>query len=517
MSKHGKLPAKRLKQIVLDYFQAEDITVAKKKLLADTELVLSSSTLRGVSLPRYPDRNGDLRTAREVDDIFDILDKLDERLLLLELPRYVFDSTESVPSVKLEDGDLRYILAKLDKMEAIIHGLQAAVNSVHSLVAAIKPLPPPSRMDNDCLSHPDTDWPRPRPKPKPDKHSSQATAPVSVQPSPSPRPQSGMGKPTKTIRFVNENKGVPTIRTESPALVSNRWAVLATGSSTTENSAHESADEGDYELVDSRRRRRRRIKQSSKDNSPLGAPESFASTVQRGNPTDGGAMKSTKPTTADPGNKASSRPGKTLIVGKGTSVGLSIAGSASHLVAARQFKALYCVDNVDECTEVNDLVQFVSGLGVRVISCFKVKPRISFFQRENRIKPAHSTFRLCINRADTKQLLQASKWPSDILISEWFFSSKKNVVSDKMGNEFVDKMSDNMSTPYYPAIDHVADCVANSIKAIRDNGGITGLPTGSPIDMDQTILFNEAATCNSPVSVDIAVCNLDSTHIDRNG
>jgi hypothetical protein len=79
------------------------------------------------------------RTIRELDDIFDILDRLDERQLLRKLPRYVTDSRDNVPSVKLKDGDFRYILTKMDKMEAIIHGLQAAVNSIHSLVAAIKP------------------------------------------------------------------------------------------------------------------------------------------------------------------------------------------------------------------------------------------------------------------------------------------------------------------------------------------------------------------------------------------
>jgi hypothetical protein len=122
---------------------------------------------------------------------------------------------------------------------------------------------------------------------------------------------------------------------------------------------------------------------------------------------------------------------------------------------------------------------------------------------------------LCINRADTKQLLQASQWPSDILISEWFFSRKTHALSDNMFNVLDGKVSDNLSTPYYTSADCVAECVANSIKAIRDNGGNPGLPTESPVDMEETILFNSAATCKSPACDDIVVCNLDSTHIDN--
>ena len=311
---------------------------------------------------------------------------------------------------------------------------------------------------------------------------------------------------------MNENKSVPTISAEPSVLVSNRWANLATGSSTADNSTHESAGEYEYELVGSKKRRRRRTKLSSKDISPQNASYLFSKALQS-KPMEGDGIKAT----SGSGNGASNRPGKTLIVGKGSAVGLSSSGSTSHLVAARQFKALFCVDNVGECIEVNDLVQFVSSLGVRVISCFKVKPRISIFQRENRIKPAHSTFRLCINRADTEQLLQASKWPSDILISEWFFSRKTHAPSDKMFNVFDGEVSDNLRTPYYPSADSVAECVANSIKAIRDKCVTPGPPTDSPVDMEQTILCNNAATCNSPACDDIVVCNLDSTHIDNDG
>jgi hypothetical protein len=202
---------------------------------------------------------------------------------------------------------------------------------------------------------------------------------------------------------------------------------------------------------------------------------------------------------------------KMLIVGKWAAVGLSASGVAARytLAAARQFKALYCVDNVDHCVEIDELVQFVSSLGVRVISCFKVKPRLTLFQRNNNIKPAHSTFRLCINRADTKQLLQAEKWPSDILISEWFFSNKSHGSINKNYNG-----SNIINRPLVieDSAEGSTDCIARSIVAIRGNSGETNLLNESPVDMDATIIFN-AAGCDSSAVDKYLSDNLESSRI----
>lgn len=499
MSKYGKLPAKRLRLILLDYYQAEDITVAKKKLLTDAELVWTATE----SLPRYPERNGDHRTARELDDIFDILNKLDERQLLRELPRYVTDSTDNIPSLKLEDGDLRYIIAKMDKMEATIQGLLATVNTVYSLVAAIKPgaLATHESTGGQCLTRSDNVEPRRDKQPSTRVSRSVADCTHTILP---------VGNPNmKTISFMNENKGVTKVADNeySGSLArSNRWSSLVSGTSTGDNSTHESSDE--YELVGSKRRRRRHAKLSSKENTPQAG--SYSSAV-RSNPTGHNAVKSGISADVNKPTRHGTRHGnKTLIIGKGTAASHTVSGGSSHLAAARQFKALFCVDNVNISVEINELVEFVSSLGVRVLSCFKVKPRLSMFQRTNGIEPAHSTFRLCINRGDTKQLLQAHLWPSDILISEWFFSKQVRSSNDKQisGSNIV--VSD-------PPADDVAKVVDNAIKTLRGNAAELGLLNESPVDMEATILLN-AATCNSPAASDGCVrVNLDSTRIDYNG
>ena len=53
----------------------------------------------------------------KVDDIFTIIPALDERGAIKQLPRYVYDNSDYVPSARLEESDMRVLLTKLEKME----------------------------------------------------------------------------------------------------------------------------------------------------------------------------------------------------------------------------------------------------------------------------------------------------------------------------------------------------------------------------------------------------------------
>ena len=53
-----------------------------------------------------------------------------------------------------------------------------------------------------------------------------------------------------------------------------------------------------------------------------------------------------------------------------------------------------------EITEI-DLTSFVTDQGIRIVPCFKVKPRLTAWQRRNNISPTdHNTFRICILEQD---------------------------------------------------------------------------------------------------------------------
>lgn len=64
-------------------------------------------------------------------------------------------------------------------------------------------------------------------------------------------------------------------------------------------------------------------------------------------------------------------------------------------------------------------------MGVNIVSCFETKPR----RRRSDCIPTdgmpfefdRKAFRLCIASDDQHRLLDASKWPAYVSVSEWFF------------------------------------------------------------------------------------------------
>jgi len=146
-SKFCYLGIEKVKSIVQDFYNGEQVSVAKKQLLDDVEK-------RGLSmhLCRYRDRHGDKKMANEVKDIAGIITDLDEHGVVNSLPIYVTDNTERIPSIKLLDGDLAFLLAKIDKLEGHVAQLQQtvyassatrAVNN-NSYAATVRRPPPPS-------------------------------------------------------------------------------------------------------------------------------------------------------------------------------------------------------------------------------------------------------------------------------------------------------------------------------------------------------------------------------------
>jgi len=103
---------------------------------------------------------------------------------------------------------------------------------------------------------------------------------------------------------------------------------------------------------------------------------------------------------------------------------------ANSFTAAKPLlgKAVFCIDNVNLSMTETELKRFVKTLSVRVLKCNEAKPRRTFRQIKENIFPTdHKMFRLCINKADTKLLLSAEKWPADIAISAWYFKPKQTV------------------------------------------------------------------------------------------
>ena len=83
-------------------------------------------------------------------------------------------------------------------------------------------------------------------------------------------------------------------------------------------------------------------------------------------------------------------------------------------------KAVFCIDNVDPECDVDNVRSFVSSLSVNVLSCFTAEPRRRRNETEGVPILDRKAFRLCIADSDRDRLLDPSKWPDSVVISEWF-------------------------------------------------------------------------------------------------
>jgi len=108
------------------------------------------------------------------------------------------------------------------------------------------------------------------------------------------------------------------------------------------------------------------------------------------------------------------RRGRVIMTGKSS-------GHSGDITAAKSIikKAVFCVDSVRTSCDANDLTRFIRSLNVSVISCFKVNPR----RRRDETGPIsdRNAFRLCIAASDRDRLLDESKWPESVVISDWYF------------------------------------------------------------------------------------------------
>ena len=86
-------------------------------------------------------RDGEQRASKTLDDIVTIMSCLDEKLKLSCLPKFVAESPDSMPSLRVYDGNLWTLMAAFDKLkehmfatEATLAAILQAVNSSRDMV-----------------------------------------------------------------------------------------------------------------------------------------------------------------------------------------------------------------------------------------------------------------------------------------------------------------------------------------------------------------------------------------------
>ena len=92
-----------VKKSLLDFYSCSTLIEAKRQLLDD----IKELNLPTDDMPAIPTRReGTLQASRVTDDIFTVLKFLDNKLLLKDLPTYVTDNPDNIPSTRMYEGDL---------------------------------------------------------------------------------------------------------------------------------------------------------------------------------------------------------------------------------------------------------------------------------------------------------------------------------------------------------------------------------------------------------------------------
>jgi len=87
---------------------------------------------------------------------------------------------------------------------------------------------------------------------------------------------------------------------------------------------------------------------------------------------------------------------------------------------------VYYIDNVGTMNTVSNIRELVSRMGVRVLTCFEVKPR----RRRMETTPVScKAFCLAIHKDEGDLLLDPAKWPLHVTVSDWYFKPAPTTIT----------------------------------------------------------------------------------------
>jgi len=404
----GKIEAKTLKSSVIDFFSSEDIAAAKVKLMDDVgKLQLTDK------LPHIAQREGDGRTAYEVDDILTLVNFLDQRKLLSDLPRYVTDNPDITLPMRLYEGDLGLVMKKLDifenKLDVIATAVAAMMGEVHSSRTLSSPDWPPLRSTQPSTSVINK---------LVNQTTTVGTTAVTSQPYKTLQPTIGAGAQCDD-QLIHSYGTAWAAVTSTPSAVhhSDRSHGVGRSTSVADSDHHLSDNDQSFTEVTARKRRRHETNRPAQPSHLVNNQQSNSQVRQQPvQPVDNQAARS----------QPQPQRGQ-LLVGNSTSYrARHVTAAASYSSYSRSFiteRSVYCIDNVSQTTTINDICDLVSRMDVRVLSCFEVQPR----RRRNEAVPTdRKAFRLCVHKDDRHLLLDPAKWPMHITVSKWFFKSAQS-------------------------------------------------------------------------------------------
>ena len=399
IKRYDKLERKLLKSVLIEFFKPGDITAAKSLLENDVSSVATKEGISSSAVPRFTRRvNNENRMVNEVDDIIKLIDFVDENRIVDLLPKYVAESPDDMPYMRIVDSDFKFLISKINTLEAMLNGLYAINGELRSQLTAQFNATRPIDVRSGVINN-----------------SGQTTTTTTGD-------SVGMGKPAVSHSSAQRQQPQGNVPSESSAYVLTASASRA--STSNDRNTDTNVDQSDGWTVVASKSKKRRIQS--------GGQGARARTTETTDTTDTDTNSvETKQKQKQKKNKPMNLGSKSKRVMVGTKqLDWPVVGTVdqSIVAAAKPYlrKSVFCVDNVKTDVTASDMEKFVvDSLNVKVISCFQVKPRRAKWQKEAGIVPTdRNTFRLCIDRDDERNFLNEEIWPQKIAIYRWAFKDR---------------------------------------------------------------------------------------------
>lgn len=118
--KFKKLTRQMFEGVIYDFYKAEEISNAKDILVNRID---KFSTEKWPKPPKRKQTESNNKALTEVEDIYSILAYIDRNLLWQNLPVFVAEDVDNLPSNRLEENDMRFLISKFDKINSKIDSI----------------------------------------------------------------------------------------------------------------------------------------------------------------------------------------------------------------------------------------------------------------------------------------------------------------------------------------------------------------------------------------------------------
>ena len=470
VNKLDKIDPIVLKSIIISFYKNKDISDAKIQLFGDITLLDLWSLLSAIER-NVTGNDCENQGSTDIDDILEVLQSLNVRNNFEKLPKYVSAGPDLMPMCGVDNSAMiSSMMARVDRIDEqlaiVLNAISTCVHFSHHAG---------SRDTDSCQSTEIRSVINP-------------TSGLSVVHSQIPVAQPGACKvmSKQSTRSMKLNEDLPhtplhTSKDWSAAMSTPQAVKAKVTDSTYDISCCIEDDDGNAPFIPVVSRKFKRPRRHSPDNTDIMIVASNANTENHLTQTRRGP----------------------LVFGKAK------PGPISHGISAPKSyvrKSVYCVDNIDKSYSADDVISFVSDMSVRVLSCFEVRPRK---RRSGAALYDHKAFRLCINSDDQELLLDASKWPAYVTVSNWHFKKPDADIQHDIPYSHRNQSGGDASSTNKPNDNIVLSQQQHSMNSysVPPYGPVVQATTSAvdeitgEADMDTTVIVNYA-TADDPSTSD---------------